>query len=109
MSDVEQVLRPVVGARGVAALYKRSLHLAGQAFPWLPDAASSALTALDTTPLSGALAAHPAADAALAGAAVLREFRALLTTLIGASLTERMLRSAWAPYLTSPPIRDNTP
>ena len=105
---VEQVLASIVGVRGVAALYSRSLHLANRAFPWLPDASISAPMALDVRPLTAALAGQTAADAAMAGARVLREFHALLTTLIGASLTERLLRSVWAPFLSNPPSQDST-
>ena len=32
---VDAALLPIVGQRGVAALYKRSLHLANAAHPWL--------------------------------------------------------------------------
>ena len=108
LRDVEQVLASIVGARGAAALYKRSLHLANRAFPWLPDASTSAPMALDVRPLTAALAGQTAADAAMAGARVLREFHALLTTLIGASLTERLLRSVWAPFLSNPSTLDST-
>ena len=105
---IEQALAPIVGQRGVAALYKRSLHLARSSFPWLPNAQASLPTAMDVGPLTTALAARPAGDAALAGASVIREFRALLTTLIGHSLAERLLRSVWAAFLSSPPAQDNT-
>jgi hypothetical protein len=106
---IEQALAPIVGQRGVAALYKRSLHLAGNSFPWLPNAPASVLAAMDVGPLTTALAARTAGDAALAGASVIREFRTLLTTLIGHSLAERLLRSVWAAFLSSPPAQDNTP
>ncbi len=108
LRGIEQVLSSIVGPRGVAALYQRSLHLAHHAFPWLPDASTSTPTALDLRPLVAALAGQSAADAAKAGARVLREFYALLTTLIGPSLTERLLRSVWAPFLIGPPAQENT-
>ena len=108
LRGIEQVLAPIVGPRGVAALYKRSLHLARTAFPWLPNAEANALASMDLGPLTTALAAQNAPDAASAGARVLRDFHVLLTTLIGHSLTERLLRSVWAPFLSSPPAQDKT-
>lgn len=106
---IDQVLSPIVGPRGVAALYKRSLHLARPAFPWLPEISAGTLVAVDIGPLTKALNAQNAAEAASAGARVLSEFRGLLTTLIGHSLAERLLRSVWAAFSSSPPARDNTP
>ena len=37
--DVDQALIPIVGRRGMAALYKRSLHLSRSLHPWLPASA----------------------------------------------------------------------
>lgn len=105
---IEQALSPIVGPRGVAAIYTRSLHLSKQGFAWLPDASTSAAMAGDVGTLTRVLVGRTPAEAALAGARVLGEFHALMTTLIGTSLTERLLRSVWAPFLSSPPAQDNT-
>ena len=37
---IDSALAPVIGRRGIAALYKRSLHLAARSHPWLLGASS---------------------------------------------------------------------
>jgi hypothetical protein len=63
---------------------------------------------MDAGPLVAALAQQSAADAALAGARLLRNFHDLLVTLIGPSLTERLLRSVWVNFMSGPSAQDNT-
>lgn len=104
----EQALVPIVGQRGVAALYKRSLHLARNPFPWLPESPAGAPTAMDVSPLTTELARRTATDAASGSARVLQNFHELLTILIGASLTERLLRSVWVTFLSGPSAQGNT-
>ncbi|CAM5791493.1 hypothetical protein [Rhizobacter fulvus] len=108
LRSIEQVLTPIVGALGVAALYKRSVHLSRSAYGWLPDSPSGPATSMDAGPLVAALAQQSAADAALAGARLLRNFHDLLVTLIGPSLTERLLRSVWVNFMSGPSAQDNT-
>ena len=62
--------------------------------------------AMETAFLQAELAKQTAAEAAAAGTALLRVFHVLLTTLIGESLTERLLRSVWAHFLSGPAARD---
>lgn len=102
----DQALAPVVGQRGMAGLYKRSLHLSRPMHPWLPVEAKGAESALDLIPMTHALAKKTSAEAASAGTDLLDCFRALLTTLIGESLTERLLRPVWVTLLSGPPGRD---
>ena len=59
---IDQALTPIIGQRGVAALYKRSLHLAGRAHPWLAGPHEGVHTAMDVAALTGALAAADRAD-----------------------------------------------
>lgn len=105
---IHQALVPIVGERGVAALYKRSLHLAKTRFVWLPDPQTSAPEAMDVGPLTTSLATQGAAEAAVAGARLLQDFHELLVTLIGPSLTERLLRPVWITFLSAPSAIDNT-
>lgn len=91
-------LTPVIGARGVDALFSRSLHVTGKAFSWLVamagnDGSSAALLA----GLKVRLAGQEPAAAAEASHALLVNFTELLATLIGASLTERLLAPVWLP------------
>lgn len=104
---IDAALVPIVGARGVAALYKRSLHLNRQAYPFLDPAFEGVQTSIDPALLQAALARQSADEAAATGAAVLHTFYELLATLVGPSLTERLLRSVWADFLSGPPAQDN--
>ncbi len=95
--DLDQALSPVLGRRGMAALYKRSLHLNTAAYPWLAQmrAGVDANLALDVAPLRETLAERSEAQAAQTGAALIHTFAELLETLIGVSLSERLLGSVW--------------
>ncbi|MDP9898198.1 hypothetical protein [Variovorax ginsengisoli] len=105
---IEQALSPILGQRGVAALYKRSLHLAKKKYSWLPDSPASDRTAIDVCSLMNALAQQEPMDAGKAGTAVLRDFYALLSSLIGPSLTERLLRPVWVDFLSGSTTQDET-
>ncbi len=96
--DMDLALSPVLGRRGVAALYKRSLHLNVAAYPWLAQVheGAEAALAIDAGPLRAMLARQSDVDAALTGRVLIHTFTELLSTLIGASLSERLLDSVWA-------------
>jgi len=94
---VDAVLSPVIGHGGVAALYRRSLFLLRPQHPWLPGNRAGALDAVEFTELQAALALRPAADARAANSALQRTFHDLLDSLIGTSLTERLLQPASDP------------
>jgi hypothetical protein len=106
LRGLDQALAPIVGQRGMAALYKRSVHLSRPTHPWLPVAEEGAESKMDVAALSAALAKRSSAEAADAGTELLASFRALLTTLIGESLTERLLRPVWANLLSGTSARD---
>lgn len=94
-------LAPIIGQQGVAALLRRSQYLMRDTHPWLACPAD-APGAPAFGALQSALRAHPAADSAQANGALLQVFHDLLSSLIGASLSERLLKSAW----TFPPAQD---
>ncbi|MEO8804785.1 MAG: hypothetical protein ABI433_01780 [Burkholderiaceae bacterium] len=103
---IDGALNPIIGQRGVAALYQRSLHLNRQGHPWLPAATEALQASLDTAALKSALARQDAAAAATAAGAVLQTFHELLAALVGPSLTDRLLRSVWAGFLSGSPTQD---
>jgi hypothetical protein len=92
--DITITFASVVGKRGVAALIRRSLSLTLGEFPWLSAALTDPATEDELAGLGHTLAQHPGADASAANSALLRNFLALLASLIGAALTERLLRQA---------------
>lgn len=91
-------LAPVIGHRGVEALFERALHLAGRSFPWLEGQAEDG-TAAEVL-LGSRLETRDPATALEAGGAVLVIFTELLATLIGSSLCSRLLASVWRPVAT---------
>jgi hypothetical protein len=105
---IEAALAPIIGVRGVAALYKRSLHLAARNHPWLTDRPSAMQPTEDIAVMKTLLSRQTSADAALGGAAFLQALHDLLASLVGHSLTERLLRSAWIDFMGASPEQDNS-
>jgi hypothetical protein len=93
-------LAPVVGRQGVEVLFDRSLHLTSAAFPWLAPAGDEASPAA-LARVEASLASSGPDAAAAASETLLVTFVTLLATLIGESLTERLLRPVWAPSTPS--------
>jgi hypothetical protein len=88
-------LAPVIGERGLEVLFIRSVHLAGSAFPWHPVSGESGdRTALMET-LKARLASCDTKTATEASCALLGSFVQLLSSLIGDSLTRRLLDPVW--------------
>lgn len=100
-------LLPIIGPRGVAALYQRSLHLARAAHAWLPPPAEGLQTTFDLAPLNTALSQQAGASAAAGGASLLQALYELLASLVGASLTERLLRPVWLDLLDNTHKQDD--
>ena len=91
----EAALTPVIGPRGVVALYKRSLYLASTDFPWLRSVHDEVLGPGEFDALRAALMRQRSATAAAAQVALLQSFHSVLNHLIGESLTERLLQAVW--------------
>ena len=106
--DIDSALNPIIGSRGVAALYRRSLFLQRQAHPWLAGALDGPATDMNLAALRSVLAQQDSDAAAAAGGAALQTFHELLTNLVGPSLTDRLLRSVWATFLSGPAAKDTS-
>lgn len=104
--EIDQVLHPIIGHRGMAALYNRSLHLTAVAYPWLAIDQPAVPAAVDPSGLRSALVQQAAAEAAAGGNALFLTFHELLSSLVGASLTDRLLRSVWTHSSPDSPVRD---
>ena len=108
--DIGAALQPVIGRRGVTSLFDRALHLTAVQYPWLRSVARrDADAAVDSEELKKLLSMQAPEMAVEAGSAMFMIFRDLLTTLIGAPLTERLLRSAWSPRYSAPWRKASTP
>jgi hypothetical protein len=91
---IDGALSPIIGARGIAALYKRSLYLALADHPWLAGAYEGDRQPGDFASLRAVLSQQTARNAAAAHDALLQTFEDLLDSLIGKSLTQRLLQTA---------------
>jgi len=94
--DIDAVMRPVLGQRGVVALFKRSVHLTSAAHPWLASVYQDRASVLDLPALEALFSLQTGAAALACGNALQLTFHQLLASLIGESLTERLLHSVWA-------------
>ena len=92
---IDAALAPVIGGKGVAALYGRSLHLVRAAHPWLAAAHQGPHTQMDLGLLGVALAQQDSGTAAAGAGDHLQSLHQLLGSLIGASLTGQLLGPAW--------------
>lgn len=88
-------LAPVIGGNGVDAILQRSLHLTSVVFPWLASSDGEMDNATFPVRISVLLAGCEPVVAAQASASLLITFTELLATLIGNSLTERLLAPVW--------------
>jgi hypothetical protein len=90
-------LKPVIGTGGLDALYGRSLQLTATAFPWLAIGVEGEEITAPLASLRRRLEAIDPVAAAQASVALLVTVTDLLATLVGESLTERLLGPIWTP------------
>ncbi len=107
--EIDVALAPIVGQRGLVALYKRSLYLTASAYPWLEGVHEGMQPTMDLVKLKSVFAQQSSADAAAGGCELFRTFHVLLVSMVGPSLTERLLRSVWALNFHVPAAQDTTP
>ncbi|CAD5201954.1 hypothetical protein [Pseudomonas sp. FEN] len=109
LQEMGAALTPIIGQQGVAALYRRSLHLCTSTHPRLAGTYDSAQAAMELTVLSSVLVEQSETDALFFGEVLLTTYYQLLTTLIGPSLTARLLSGVWEPSLSDTPSQENSP
>jgi hypothetical protein len=109
-TDIEAALQPVFGRRGVAALFKRTLHRTAASYLWLePAKAGDDEAPFVLADLQALFAAQPPAQSTAAGSLLFTNFRELLTSLIGAQLSEQLLKPAWSPSSSASAAQDRNP
>jgi hypothetical protein len=108
-AEIDLVLHPIIGHRGVVALYDRSLKLAAEGHPWLLAEHRPAGIQIDLTGLCNALALQDADQAGAGAEAVFAALLDLLQSLVGPALSERLLLPVWALPPPSPPVQDPMP
>jgi hypothetical protein len=95
--EVAAQLAPVIGPRGTDALFIRSLHLMCSRYPWLGGAQGGPEGGAPLVSLKAHLETREASVASEACQALLVTFTEQLASLIGESLTERLLGPVWIP------------
>lgn len=119
--EISLALVPIVGQRGVAALFARSLQLSAKSHPWLSGLSANMGTGMSSgksadgmpaefnpSALSALIATQPRSEAAVGACHLLQTFFELLAKLVGRSLTERLLRTPWLIFLSGTAAQDNT-
>ena len=92
--EIEAAMGAVVGRRGVAAMFTRSLELTTPQHPWLAGLQGEAAGERALENLAAMLAAQSPSESEAANAALIGAFRHLAGRLIGRSLAERVLAAA---------------
>ncbi|KIQ97559.1 hypothetical protein TI01_0834 [Lysobacter sp. A03] len=108
LREINDAMSPTLGARSVLLLIRRSLYLTPSLRPIL--ARTPATAGMDAEAhfdaLHDVLAHQSHADALTVGEALLQTFYDLIVTLVGLSLTERLLRSVWANHSSDTDVPD---
>jgi len=90
-------LAPVIGVGGVEVLFNRAIHQTSAVFPWLATAVEDGGGDALLSTLEARFEGQETTTVGEASATVLLNFAELLATLIGESLTDRLLGPVWAP------------
>lgn len=107
--EINQALHPIIGYRGVAALFNRSLKVTSREFPWLGEGHRGVMESVDASQLKATLL-RQRPDVAVAGGIVLFiTFHELLASLVGSSLTDQLLRAVWTQPSGTPPEQEDSP
>ena len=106
---IDTALSPIIGPLGIATLYGRSVYLTRVVHPCLADVHESLMTPNDYAVLRAVLIHQTSEVAWAASAALLQTFCDQLGTLIGESLTERLLRATWESPSSGPAVQDTLP
>lgn len=107
-TEIDNVLAPILGHRAVVALCKRSLYLAAQRYACLNGVYASIQSGSEFIELQPVFAQQTDISIAI-GNELFQIFHQLLVSLIGSSLTERLLRPVWENSLADPPAQDYSP
>lgn len=90
---IEAALEPIIGPLGFSAIYGRAVKLARVEHPFLADIQGPATAPPSLQRLHAVLQDRPADAAAAAHSTLLVSFCEVLSSLVGAALSERLLRT----------------
>lgn len=107
--DTNASLVPIIGPKGVAALYRRSLHLSLSLNPRLAGTYQALADPLDLTQLKSIFIQQDQNDVIFFGEELFKALYELLVKLIGSSLSRRLLLDVWDTHLSTPPSQETSP
>jgi len=107
--DIDAALAPIIGHRGVAALFGRCLHLTRADHAWWTTAHEGTADQIDFAAFQSALSQQTTVNVLAFSAALLQIFVEQLTNLIGVSLTERLLRPVVDIHSTGDAAQETSP
>lgn len=96
----------IIGEGGFDSLYPRSVHLVRVKFPWLATCHPAQQGESRFADLQASLEGRDFPQTSEASIALLITFIDILATLIGESLTNSILRSAWGEDATNIDVKD---
>ncbi len=102
LDKIATQLEPMIGLHGVEVLFSRSLYLAGKEFSWLIPTDNRLEKAMLITFINEHLKACELNEATKTSYTLLATVTELLISLIGISLTNRLLEPVWAPQPPTP-------
>ena len=102
---VSDALAPVLGVRGVIALYQRSLHVSAESHPFLRGI-DQAYDEFNLPGLAALLSQQSEHAIAAAGTTLAANLSSLLEGLVGPSLTWRLLQHVQAPPIGGSAAQD---
>jgi len=105
-NGIDLALRPIIGKRGVDALFRRCIEVTALSYPWIAAVSTDVQSAMDLDALREVLLSQEPTHFAAASDAMLTQFHAMLAELIGLSLTERLLRPVLDPLLNDTATKD---
>jgi hypothetical protein len=106
---IDQELSPVIGRRGVVALYQHSVERTVPAGHPMRALVRGVHAGIDFVALEGALLAQDHAEALSDSRRILQRFYDTLAGLIGTTLTQRLLRTLWTDSADIAPAQEDTP
>lgn len=109
LEGMNTTLVPIIGSKGVAALYRHSLFLCIHKKPALATLYEPFVIAMDLAPFGAMLREQNRNDALCLGETLLKTTYELLATLIGPSLSARLLHGVWDISSSAPSAQELLP
>jgi hypothetical protein len=91
LEQIQAVVAPIIGQKGLVALYERSRHLSSRFHPWLADPQGRSASGMDLDALRLLVARQNESEAAAGARLLLKSFHDLLADLVGAFLTRALI------------------